>query len=124
MVTEWNYEQNSRSLSIFLQRQLFRCLHNYFVAQLWFYFILCSNLKVNLSAAQSRTKLHAHFDCLRQCVIEALDERLATLMRVVDDAECSAVEPLDSCELILKERVNEAICIMEKGYTQCTDYEL
>jgi len=71
---------------------------------------------VNSSAAQSRTKLRAHFECLHQCVIEALDERLATLERVVDDAERSAMEPLDSCELILKERVNVAASIMEKGY--------
>lgn len=75
-----------------------------------------------MSAAQSRTKLHSHFDCLRQCVIEALDERLATLMRVVDDAERSAVEPLDSCELILKERVNVALSIMERGCTQYIDF--
>jgi vacuolar-type H+-ATPase subunit E/Vma4 len=72
-------------------------------------------LQVKSSAAQSRTKLRAHFECLRQCVIEALDERLSTLERAVDEAERNALEPLESCEQTLNEQVNVAVRIMEKG---------
>ena len=80
------------------------------------------HFQVLTSAEQAKTKLNAHFECLRQCVNEALSERLATLLQSVDDVVSEAVVPLDHCQQEIQQRVNIAVQILDTG--QCNTSQL
>ena len=67
------------------------------------------------SAAQAKSKLTAHFESLRQCVNEALCERLAVLQQSVDDAVQESMTPLQHCEQEIQQRVDLAVHILDAG---------
>ena len=67
------------------------------------------------SAAQAKTKLIAHFECLRQCVNEALCERLAVLEQSVDNAVQESIAPLEHCQQEIERKVDIAVNIMDAG---------
>jgi hypothetical protein len=72
--------------------------------------------QVQNSASQSRDKLGAHFDQLKQCVCEALDERLRALLKQVQDVEGSAMGPLQQCDNLLSEKVKLASAVLDEGF--------
>lgn len=72
-------------------------------------------LQVLTSAAQAKSTLNAHFDSLRQCVNEALSERLAVLQQSVDAAVQEAVAPLDACQQEIQQNVDVTVHIMDAG---------
>lgn len=74
------------------------------------------------SAAQAKTKLNAHFECLRQCVNEALSERLAVLLQSVDDIVKESLEPLEHSRQEIQHRVDVAVQILDTGeFTSCDE---
>jgi len=67
------------------------------------------------SATKAKSELNAHFECLRECVNEALSERLNTLQQSVDAAVTESMAPLEHCQQELQQRVIIAIQIMDTG---------
>ena len=67
-------------------------------------------------------KLNAHFECLRQCVNEALCERLSVLEQSVDDAVHESVAPLDQCQREIQDRVDVAVQALDVGQCVCHLY--
>lgn len=67
------------------------------------------------SAAQAKCKLNAHFECLRQCIDEALCERLATLQQSVDNVAQETVAPLEHSKREIQRRVDIAAQILDTG---------
>ena len=67
------------------------------------------------SAAQAKCKLNEHFESLRQCVNDALCERLATLQQTVDNVAQESLVPLDRCEQDIQNRVEIAKQILDTG---------
>ena len=72
-------------------------------------------VEVLTSGAQAKTKLTAHFDCLRQCVNDALNERLETLHLSVDNVIAESIAPLESCRQEIQQRVDVAVEILDIG---------
>lgn len=71
--------------------------------------------QVITSSSQARSKLRSHFDHLKLCISEALDDRLRVLGQQVSDAEQAALKPLCQCEDLLQERVNVAAGVLKEG---------
>ena len=74
--------------------------------------------QVLTSAAQAKSRLTAHFECLRQCVNEALSERLAGLQQSVDNVVQESIAPLEQCQQEIQHRVDIAVQTLDTG--QCT----
>jgi len=70
---------------------------------------------VRTSAAQAKSKLNEHFESLRQCVNDALTERLETLLQTVDNVTQQSLVPLDRCEQDIQNRVDIAKEILDTG---------
>jgi len=70
---------------------------------------------VKTSAEQAKCKLNEHFESLRQCVNEALSERLETLLQTVDNVTQESLVPLDCCEQDIQNRVDIAKEILDTG---------
>jgi len=70
---------------------------------------------VRTSAAQAKGKLSEHFESLRQCVNDALCERLETLQQTVDNVAQESLVPLDRCEQDIQKRVDIAKQILDAG---------
>lgn len=71
--------------------------------------------QVVTSAGQARGKLRSHFDHLKLCINEALDDRLRILERQVSSVEQAAHKPLCECEDLLQERVSLASGVLKEG---------
>lgn len=67
------------------------------------------------SAAQAKCKLNEHFESLRQCVNDALCERLETLLQTVDNVTQESLVLLDHCEQDIQNRVDIAKEILDSG---------
>ena len=56
-----------------------------------------------------------HFENLRQCVNEALGERLAALQQSIDQVVQESLEPLDNCQQEIQQKVAVAVQILDTG---------
>lgn len=71
--------------------------------------------QVITSSSQARSKLRSHFEHLKLCINEALDDRLRVLGQQVLSAEQAALKPLCQCEDLLQEKVNIAAGVLKEG---------
>ncbi|KAJ8318373.1 hypothetical protein KUTeg_003464 [Tegillarca granosa] len=74
-----------------------------------------SKNQVKKSAEESRCNIMDHFSKLKKAVIAALDARMDTLIKNVDNIEEAALSPLCQCEDMINQGIMAATRVMEDG---------
>lgn len=67
------------------------------------------------SSRVSKEDLERHFLTLKTCVGEALNRRLQELLREVNTIEKAAIQPLEKCEVDIRQEIKLSMDILDGG---------